>query len=140
MINKVKSTLENKLKILYPTYNIYLEDKQLAEIIKPALRIKVENKTTFNQREKSNIKIKLNIVCYLEEDNKNEIYWDISDKLDEELELIELDGTLIRTREIISEIIEGQLHYKFDIGLNVVKETQESNHISSIQKDINFNM
>jgi hypothetical protein len=136
VINKVKKNIEDKLKKLYKTYNIYLEDKQSDEILKPALKIKVDNKTTNYQREKSIIKIKFDIVCLLDNDNKNELYWDISDKLDEELEILNLEGTLVRTGEKISEISEGQLHYRFDTTLNLVKEKQQGNNISSIVKEI----
>lgn len=136
MINKVKKNIEAKLKKLYPTYNIYLEDKQSDKILKPALKIQVESKTTNYQREKSIIDIKLDIVCILDENNKNKMYWDISDKLDEELEILDLEGTLIRTGEKVSVITEGRLHYRFNITLNLVKEKQQSNNISSIIKDI----
>ncbi|GMQ62364.1 phage tail terminator family protein [Vallitalea maricola] len=137
MINKVKNALKVKLENLYPNYNIYLEDKPISEIVKPALRIKVEEKTAYNQRDIIKQNVKLDIVGYLDDSNKNEKYWDISDKLDEELGYLEIENTLIRIGERISEITEDTLHYRFSIQLKTLKPKDA---VDSIIKGINKNV
>ncbi|MCT4686358.1 phage tail terminator family protein [Vallitalea sp.] len=138
MINKVKNALKVKLENLYPNYNIYLEYKTISEIVKPALRIKVEEKTAYNQRDIINQNVQLDIVGYLDDANKNEKYWDISDKLDEELGYLEIENTLIRIGERISEITEDTLHYRFTIQLNTFKPKDAVNSIKGINKNVEY--
>jgi uncharacterized protein DUF6838 len=138
MINKVKNTLKVKLENLYPDYTIYLEDKPISEIVKPALRIKVEEKATNNQRDKIKQNVKLDIISYLDDSNKYEKYWDISDKLDEELEYLEMENALIRTGERISEITEDALHYRFSIQLNIIKPKDAVDSIKGVNKNVEF--
>lgn len=138
MINKVKNALKAKLENLYPNYNIYLEDKPISEIVKPALRIKVEEKTAYNQRDIINQNVQLDIASYLDDANKNEKYWDISDKLDEELGYLEIENTLIRIGERMSEIREDTLHYRFSIQLKTLKPKDAVDSIKGINKNVEF--
>ncbi|QUH29641.1 phage tail terminator family protein [Vallitalea guaymasensis] len=138
MINKVKNALKVKLENLYPNYNIYLEDKPISEIVKPALRIIVEEKTAYNQRDIINQNVQLDIASYLDDANKNEKYWDISDKLDEELGYLEIENTLIRIGERISEITEDTLHYRFSIQLKILKPKDAVDSIKGINKNVEF--
>ncbi|WP_113673224.1 phage tail terminator family protein [Vallitalea guaymasensis] len=138
MINKVKNALKVKLENLYPNYNIYLEDKPISEIVKPALRIKVEEKTAYNQRDIINQNVQLDIASYLDDANKNEKYWDISDKLDEELGYLEIENTLIRIGERMSEIREDTLHYRFSIQLKTLKPKDAVDSIKGINKNVEF--
>jgi len=138
MINKVKNALKVKLENLYPNYNIYLEDKPISEIVKPALRIIVEEKTTYNQRDIINQNVQLDIAGYIDDANKNEKYWDISDKLDEELGYLEIENTLIRIGERISEITEDTLHYRFSIQLKILKPKDAVDSIKGINKNVEF--
>lgn len=138
MINKVKNALKVKLENLYPNYNIYLEDKPISEIVKPALRIIVEEKTAYNQRDIINQNVQLDIAGYLDDANKNEKYWDISDKLDEELGYLEIENTLIRIGERISEITEDTLHYRFSIHFKILKPKDAVDSIKGINKNVEF--
>ncbi|WP_273328000.1 phage tail terminator family protein [Vallitalea guaymasensis] len=138
MINKVKNAFKVKLENLYPNYNIYLEDKPISEIVKPALRIIVEEKTAYNQRDIINQNVQLDIASYLDDANKNEKYWDISDKLDEELGYLEIENTLIRIGERISEITEDTLHYRFSIQLKILKPKDAVDSIKGINKNVEF--
>lgn len=134
MINKVKNTLKDKLKTLYPNYNIYLEEQE-SEIVKPALSIKVEEKTASSQRDLIRQNVKLDIICNIDEINKYGLYWDISDKFDQELECLEIEDTLIKTGEKISEITEGQLHYRFLISFNTLKIKESVKNINQVQSN-----
>jgi hypothetical protein len=137
MINKVKNTLKENLQSIYPKYNIYLEDKKSNEIVKPALRIKVVNKTTNNQRDIIKQNVRLEIIFTVDDDEKNKLYWDISDTLDLELKYLNIDGTLIRTGDKISEIVEGELHFKFQIQLEVTDNVEVKRLIKRIRIESN---
>lgn len=128
MVNQVKQGIKDKLVSLYPTYHVYLEEDTPANLLKPALRIQCLKKTTQNQRENLMKNIQLGIVCLLEDADRDMIYWQISDQLDEAMTYVDLQGIRLRTGEKTSNITDGQLHYTFNLQL-VTHETVEAGPI-----------
>lgn len=137
MVNQVKQVIKEKLVSMYPTYHMYLEEEQPADILKPALRILGLKKTTQNQREKLIKNIQLEIICLIEGADQDVTYWNISDQLDEAMTYVDLEGIRLRTGEKkVSEIREGQLHYTFNVQLIMSESAEAAPIMQSMDKRI----
>ena len=133
MINQYISSIETKLKNLYPTYNIYKEET-LQEA--PAFFIGVKSSTF--KKELSNrrqLEVIFDLTCKLDDTNKNEQYWDIAMLLNEALEYLEIDGEKHKVLNVKSQIIEGVLHYEFTVKTLLFKAITPATRIQDIQSN-----
>lgn len=138
MVNQVKQKVKETLKGLYPTYHVYLEESTPANLLLPALSIHGLKKVTVNQGEKRIQNIKLEVTCQIEGADAGTTYWNISDKLDEALTYIDLEGVRLRTGEKTSEIKDAKLHYSFDLQLMVAGTTETVAAMMRMDKQINL--
>lgn len=133
MITSLISTIETKLKNLYPTYNIYKEDVQQEA---PAFFIGIKSSTIDQElSNRKRLEANFDLVCTLSDTNKNEQYWGIAMSLSEALEDLEVGGNKYKTFNVKSEIIEGALHYQFTIKTLLFKTPQSTPKMQDIQSN-----
>jgi len=135
MINTLKNYIASKLYALYPLYTIYTEKIEQG-LTETAFFIELINQKIEKQLNNQSLQtVSFDIVCFLDSETDDQTFADITDKLNEEFEIITYSTKKYRTHNKESEVVDGILHYKFDVKVRLVVQSSPAVNMGSI--DIN---
>lgn len=138
MTKDIIKAISKKLKTLYPTYKIYVDEVKQG-LTEPCFFIKLISdnlEKKFNLRREK--EINFDVICLMDKNDEeiNFDYQDISDSLQENLELLQVGTSYLRIKNKQAEVIDDILHFKFKVVVSVYITRNVEPVISSAK--INF--
>lgn len=137
MTNDFTKAISKQLKALYPTYKIYV-DEQKQGFTEPCFFIKLVNNNLDKKLDRRRDKeILYDILCFQDKQDEsvNFDFQDISDNLQENLELIQVGTVYFRTKNKESEVVDDILHFKFKINVSAYVAAPNVSPINEVTID-----
>lgn len=134
MTNDFTRAISKKLKNLYPTYKIYV-DEQKQGFTEPCFFIEVVSNNSDKKLYRRNQKeISYDVMCFMDKQDEEVTleFQDIIDNLQENFELIQVEGDYFRTKDKENEVVDNILHFKFKIMISAYVPRQSVSPINEV--------